>query len=63
LGGKWEEVKRNLLLLLALATKWGSSFTSFLLFKRAKLDHFGLFFSDIILISNLEKTCSHNLLG
>jgi hypothetical protein len=58
LGGKLEEVKRNLLVLLPLATKWGSSFTSFLLFKRVKFDHLGLSFPDIISNSNLEKACS-----
>jgi hypothetical protein len=55
-GGKWEEVKKNLLLLLPLATKWGSSFISFLLFKKAKSDDLGLFLPNIIFNSNLEKT-------
>jgi hypothetical protein len=63
IGGKWEEVKKNLLLLLPLATKWGSSFTSFLLFKKAKSDDFGFSFLNILFNSNLEKTCSHKLLG
>jgi hypothetical protein len=61
--GKWEEVKKNLLFLPPLTTKWGSSFISFLLLKRVKLDNLGLFFPYIIFNSNLEKTYSHNLLG
>jgi hypothetical protein len=60
LGEKWEEVKKNLFLLLLLATKWGSSF---LLFKRVKLDHFALSFLDIIFNSNLESSYFHDLLG
>jgi hypothetical protein len=52
----------ELLLLLPLAIKLGSSFTSFLLFKRADSDHLGFSFSDIIFNLNLEKFCSHNLL-
>jgi hypothetical protein len=58
-------VKNNLLLLLLLrlATKWGSSFISFLFFKRVKLDDLGLYFPGIIFNSNLEKTCSHNFIG
>jgi hypothetical protein len=61
LGEKWEEVKKNLLLLLLLplATKWGSSF---LLFKRVK-SNLALSFPDIIFSSNFERSCFHNLLG
>jgi hypothetical protein len=49
---------------LPLATKLGSSFTSFFffLFKRANSNNLGLYFWRIIFNSNLENTCSHNLL-
>jgi hypothetical protein len=50
---------------LPLATELRSSFTSFLLlfFKRASSNHWWLSFSlDIIFNSNLENTCSHNLI-
>jgi hypothetical protein len=44
---------------LPLATKLGSSFTSFLplLLKGVNLNHFGLSFPDITFHLNLEKTC------
>jgi hypothetical protein len=71
LGEKWEEVKKNLLLpsasehknlflLLPLDTKWGSSF---LLFKKAKSDHFAFSFLDIIFNSSLERYAYTTFLG
>jgi hypothetical protein len=56
-------VKKNLFLLLPSATKWGFSFISFLLFKKAKSNDLGFSFPNTIFNSNLEKICSHNLLG
>jgi hypothetical protein len=50
-------VKKNLL--LPLAIKWESSF---LLFERAKSNHFGSFLKKIIFNSKFEKSCSHNLI-
>jgi hypothetical protein len=49
---------------LPLATELGSSFTSlhFLLLKTANSDHLELSFQRILFNSNMENTCSHNLL-
>jgi len=50
---------------LPVAIKLRSSFTSFFLlfFKKVNSDHWGSLSPDIILNSNLENTCSHNLVA
>jgi hypothetical protein len=72
LGGKWEEVKKNLLLFLPLATKlgtfylatkFGSTFTSLLLLFKRRLKSLGvLFFPGHNFHFNLENICFHKLI-